>query len=68
LDEELGVEPGMRLRWLEQAILRHDASLEAAPPGSEPGLTRGSSRVEPAAAAATAPPIALAAREWVPST
>ena len=31
--EELGIEPGPRLRELEGAILRHDSSLE--PPGSE---------------------------------
>jgi DNA-binding SARP family transcriptional activator len=31
LAEELGIEPGPELRELEQAILRHDASLEEAP-------------------------------------
>ncbi len=32
LDEELGLEPGPPLRELEQAILRHDASLQAMAP------------------------------------
>ena len=31
LDEELGLEPGPRLRELQRAILRHDAGLELAP-------------------------------------
>jgi len=34
LDEELGLEPGPPLRELEQAILRHDASLASAPPAA----------------------------------
>src|SRR5262249_54750092 len=32
LDEELGLEPGPPLRTLEQAILRHDASLQTSAP------------------------------------
>ena len=34
LDEQLGIQPGERLRSLEQAILNHDEAL-AAPPGPE---------------------------------
>jgi YVTN family beta-propeller protein len=38
LDEELGLQPGARLKQLEQAILRHDQELEAAPDAApEPG-------------------------------
>jgi YVTN family beta-propeller protein len=58
LAEELGVAPGASLRRLEQAILEHDGSLDAAPTGPEPVLADGSSRVEPAAALVAAPPIA----------
>jgi YVTN family beta-propeller protein len=38
LVEELGIEPGTQLRDLEQAILRHDPSLDSAPP-REPAVS-----------------------------
>jgi YVTN family beta-propeller protein len=60
LDEELGVEPGTSLRRLEQAILEHDASLEATPTGLERVSVESASRAEPAPAQAAAPPIAPA--------
>jgi YVTN family beta-propeller protein len=59
LADELGVQPGASLRRLEQAILEHDASLEAAPTGLV--LSDSSFRSEPAAAVVVAPPIAPAA-------
>jgi DNA-binding SARP family transcriptional activator/class 3 adenylate cyclase len=42
LDEELGLEPGLGLRQLEQAILAHDPALEppAAPPAAPAGPER----------------------------
>jgi predicted ATPase/DNA-binding SARP family transcriptional activator len=42
LDEELGLEPSPELQRLQEAILRHDPSLEAAGPGDRHS-TRGSS-------------------------
>jgi hypothetical protein len=59
LADELGVQPGASLRRLEQAILEHDASVEAAPTGLV--LSDRSFRSEPAAAVVVAPPIAPAA-------
>jgi DNA-binding SARP family transcriptional activator/DNA-binding beta-propeller fold protein YncE len=44
--EELGIEPGPRLRALEGAILRHDSSLEA--PSPEPPRAREEERIETA--------------------
>jgi YVTN family beta-propeller protein len=60
LDEELGLQPGARLKNLEQAILRHDRELEApnaalaisAAPVVEPAKHRRPSRLFAVAAAA----------------
>ena len=60
LSEELGLEPGPRLRELQQAILRQDPELVTAPlpaASAEPGSRR---RVRPIAAVALAAAAALA--------
>jgi DNA-binding SARP family transcriptional activator len=46
LVDELGIEPGPRLRELEGRVLRHDASLDvvAPPPGAVPGSSQPSAK------------------------
>jgi DNA-binding SARP family transcriptional activator/DNA-binding beta-propeller fold protein YncE len=45
LAEELGIDPGPELRWLEQAILRHDPSLMPRPAPRGSPAERGGRRV-----------------------
>lgn len=44
LIDQLGIEPGTPLKDLQEAILRHDASLEPAPPEGVPRPTPGAHR------------------------
>lgn len=61
LDEELGLEPGSELQWLQTAVLRQDPALAWAPPPgadaavavAEPPLATATSAEPPAVSAAT---------------
>ena len=54
LADELGIEPGERLRELEQAILTQDPRLDLAP-GGRPGGTRAGDAARSSAVSASSP-------------